>query len=172
MGKLIVIDHPLVQHKISMLRDKETSTKDFRELTEEISLLIAYEVTRDLPLKQIEIQTPLSKAKTYVISGRSLGVIAVLRAGLGMVGGILKLVPNAKVGHIGIYRDPQTKNPVDYYCKIPFDAQDRDLIVVDPMIATGGSALAAINFLKQKNCNKIYVFGSRQTGGRQNIKRA
>lgn len=155
MGKLIVIDHPLVQHKISMLRDKETSTKDFRELTEEISLLMAYEVTRDLPLKQIEIQTPLSKAKTYVISGRSLGVIAVLRAGLGMVGGILKLVPNAKVGHIGIYRDPQTKNPVDYYCKIPFDAQDRDLIVVDPMIATGGSALAAINFLKQKNCNKI-----------------
>jgi uracil phosphoribosyltransferase len=155
MGKLIVIDHPLIQHKISMLRDKETSTKDFRELTEEISLLMAYEVTRDLPLKDIEIQTPLAKAKTKVISGRSLGVIVILRAGLGMASGILKLVPNAKVGHIGIYRDTETKQPVEYYGKIPFDSTERDLIIVDPMIATGGSASAAIKLLKKNNCNKI-----------------
>lgn len=155
MGKLIVLDHPLVQHKISMLRDKETSTKDFRELVEEISLLMAYEVTRDLPLKEIEINTPLCKAKTNVISGRSIGIIPILRAGLGMVNGILKLVPNAKVGHIGLYRDPDTMSPVEYYCKLPFDATERDLIIVDPMLATGGSASMAINFLKQKNCNKI-----------------
>lgn len=155
MGKLIVLDHPLVQHKISLLRDKETSTKDFRELVEEISLLMAYEVTRDLPLKVIEIETPLCKAKTKVISGRSIGIIPILRAGLGMVNGILKLVPNAKVGHIGLYRDPETMEPVEYYCKLPFDAVERDLIVADPMLATGGSASMAINFLKQRNCTKI-----------------
>ncbi len=155
MGKLVVLDHPLVQHKISMLRDKETSTKDFRELVEEISLLMAYEVTRDLPLKDIEIETPLCKAKTKVISGRSIGVIPILRAGLGMVNGILKLVPNAKVGHIGLYRDPQTMAPVEYYCKLPFDATERDLIVADPMLATGGSASLAIDFLKQRGCSKI-----------------
>jgi uracil phosphoribosyltransferase len=155
MGKLIVIDHPLVQHKISMLRDKETSTKDFRELVEEISLLMAYEVTRDLPLKEIEIETPICRAKTNVICGRSIGIIPILRAGLGMVNGILKLVPNAKVGHIGVYRDPKSMEPVEYYCKLPSDANERDLIVVDPMLATGGNAVAAIAFLKQKNCNKI-----------------
>lgn len=155
MGKLILVDHPLVQHKVSMLRDKETSTKDFRELVEEISLLMAYEVTRDLPLKDIEIETPLAKAKTKVISGRSIGIIPILRAGLGMVNGILKLVPNAKVGHIGVYRDPKTMAPVEYYCKLPFDSIERDLIVADPMLATGGSASMAINFLKEKNCNKI-----------------
>lgn len=155
MGKLIVLEHPLVQHKVSMLRDKETSTKDFRELVEEISLLMAYEVTRDLPLKEIEIETPICKAKTNVISGRSIGVIPILRAGLGMVDGILKLVPNAKVGHIGMYRDPQTMNPVEYYCKLPADAVERDLIVVDPMLATGGSASMAITFLKQRGCSKI-----------------
>lgn len=155
MGKLIVLDHPLVQHKVSMLRDKETSTKDFRELLEEVSLLMAYEVTRDLPLKEIEIETPICKAKTRVISGRSIGVVPILRAGLGMVNGILKLVPNAKVGHIGLYRDPETMNPVEYYCKLPCDAQERDLIVVDPMLATGGSASMAITFLKQRGCCKI-----------------
>lgn len=155
MGKFILLDHPLVQHKVSMLRDKETSTKDFRELVEEISLLMAYEVTRDLPLKDIEIETPLCKAKTKVISGRSIGVIPILRAGLGMVNGILKLVPNAKVGHIGLYRDPKTMEPVEYYCKLPFDATERDLIIVDPMLATGGSASMAIDFLKKRNCFKI-----------------
>lgn len=155
MGKVVLLDHPLVQHKISMLRDKETSTKDFRELVEEISLLMAYEVTRDLPLKEIEIETPICKAKTHVISGRSIGVIPILRAGLGMVNGILKLVPNAKVGHIGMYRDPETMLPVEYYCKLPLDAVERDLIVVDPMLATGGSASRAISFLKERGCSKI-----------------
>lgn len=155
MSKVVVLDHPLVQHKVSMLRDKETSTKDFRELVEEISLLMAYEVTRDLPLKEIEIETPICKAKTNVIAGRSIGVIPILRAGLGMVNGILKLVPNAKVGHIGMYRDPETMNPVEYYCKLPLDATERDLIVVDPMLATGGSASMAITFLKQRGCGRI-----------------
>ncbi len=155
MGKVVVFDHPLVQHKVSMLRDKETSTKDFRELVNEISLLMAYEVTRDLPLKEVEIETPICRAKTNVISGRTIGIIPILRAGLGMVDGMLRLVPNAKVGHIGLYRDPETFKPVEYYCKLPVDATERDLIVVDPMLATGGSASAAIGFLKDRGCKKI-----------------
>lgn len=155
MGKLHVMDHPLVQHKVTMLRDKNTSTKDFRQLVEEISLLMAYEVTRDLPLMDVEIDTPICKTKAKAVSGRSLGIIPILRAGLGMVDGILTLVPNAKVGHIGLYRDPVTFKPVEYYCKLPMDATQRTLIVVDPMLATGGSSAAAIGFLKEKGCTNI-----------------
>ena len=155
MSKLHVINHPLITHKITMMRDKNTTTKDFRELTNEISLLMAYEVTRDLPLEDVEIETPICKAKCQVISGRSIGVVPVLRAGLGMVDGILTLVPNAKVGHIGLYRDPETHKPVEYYCKLPVDAQERTIIVVDPMLATGGSAVAAIQFIKDRGCKDI-----------------
>jgi len=138
-----------------MLRDKNTSTKDFRELVDEIALLMAYEVTRDLPLEDIEIETPICKTKSKVIAGRSLGIIPILRAGLGMVNGMLRLVPNAKVGHIGLYRDPITLKPVEYYCKLPMDATERNIIVVDPMLATGGSSIAAIQFLKEKGCTNI-----------------
>lgn len=155
MSKLTVLDHPLVQHKVTMLRDKNTSTKDFRALVEEISLLEAYEVTRDLPLEEVEVETPVAKAKSKVLAGRSIGVVPILRAGLGMVEGILSLIPNAKVGHIGLYRDPETFQPVEYYCKLPVDANERILIVVDPMLATGGSSAAAIDFLKQRGCTHI-----------------
>ena len=155
MSKLHIINHPLVQHKVTMLRDKNTSTKDFRELVDEIALLMAYEVTRDLPLEDIEIETPICKTKSKVIAGRSLGIIPILRAGLGMVNGMLRLVPNAKVGHIGLYRDPITLKPVEYYCKLPMDATERNIIVVDPMLATGGSSIAAIQFLKEKGCTNI-----------------
>lgn len=155
MSRLHIIDHPLINHKITLMRDKNTSTKDFRELAEEISLLMAYEVTRDLPLEEVEIETPICKTKSKVIAGRSIGVVPVLRAGLGMVNGILTLVPNAKVGHIGLYRDPKTHKPVEYYCKLPIDSTERTLIVVDPMLATGGSAIAAIQFIKDKGCKDI-----------------
>ena len=151
----MVFDHPLIQHKVSLMRDKETGTKEFRELLEEISTLMAYEVTRDLPLKEIEIETPICRAKTNVISGKKLAVVPILRAGLGMVDGITKLVPAAKVGHIGLYRDPHTLEPVEYYCKLPPDVEERELIVVDPMLATGGSASAAITFIKKRNCTNI-----------------
>lgn len=155
MGLVHVMDHPLIQHKLSLLRDKETGSKDFRDLLEEIAMLMAYEVTRDLPLKEVEIETPVSKAVTRVISGKKLGVVPILRAGLGMVDGVLKLVPAAKVGHIGLYRDPKTLKPVEYYCKLPTDVEERDLILVDPMLATGGSATAAIEFLKKRGCKNI-----------------
>ncbi len=155
MGRLVVIDHPLIQHKISLIRDKQTGTKDFRELVEEIAMLMAYEVTRDLPLKEVEIETPVSKAKTKVISGKTIGIVPILRAGLGMVDGILKLVPAAKVGHIGLYRDPDTLQPVEYYCKLPEDAAERDLIIVDPMLATGGSACGAITLIKERGVKNI-----------------
>ena len=148
MGKLIVMDHPLIQHKVSLIRDKKTGIKDFRELVGEIAMLMAYEVTRDLPLKEVEIETPIAKAKTKVISGKTVGIIPILRAGLGMVEGILSLIPAAKVGHIGLYRDPETLRPVEYYCKLPEDAGDREMIIVDPMLATGGSANGAIELLK------------------------
>ena len=150
-----LIDHPLIQHKVSMMRMTTTSTKDFRELAQEISLLMAYEVTRDLPLREEEIETPICKTKAKFVAGRSIGVVPILRAGLGMVDGILTLVPNAKIGHIGLYRDPRTHKPVEYYCKLPIDAEERTLIVVDPMLATGGSAVAAIQFLKNKGCKDI-----------------
>ena len=155
MGKLVVMDHPLIQHKLSMIRNKDTSAKDFRELINEVALLMAYEVTRDLPLEEVEIETPICKCKAKVIAGRMLAVVPVLRAGLGMVDGILELVPAAKIGHIGVYRDPVTHNPVEYYCKLPTDIEQREVIVVDPMLATGGSASAAINFIKQRGCKRI-----------------
>ena len=155
MGKLVVMDHPLIQHKISLIRDKSTGTKDFRELVEEIAMLMAYEVTRDLPLKEVEIETPIAKAKTRVISGKTIGIVPILRAGLGMVNGILSLVPAAKVGHIGLYRDPETLQPVEYYCKLPADAAERDLIILDPMLATGGSACDAITLLKKHGVTSI-----------------
>ena len=155
MSKVHVLNHPLIQHKITMMRRKETTTKDFRELANEISLLMAYEVTRDLPLEDVEIETPICKTVAKQVAGRSIGVVPILRAGLGMVDGILTLVPNAKVGHIGLYRDPETHQPVEYYCKLPVDAQDRTLIVVDPMLATGGSAVAGIQFLKDRGCKDI-----------------
>ncbi|MCM8901399.1 uracil phosphoribosyltransferase [Caldicoprobacter algeriensis] len=155
MGRVHVLDHPLIQHKLSLVRDKETGAKEFRELVEEISLLMAYEVTRDLPLKEVEIETPVGKARTKVISGKKLGIIPILRAGLGMVDGMLKLIPAAKVGHIGLYRDPETLEPVGYYCKLPPDVEERELIVIDPMLATGGSASAALNFIKQKGARSI-----------------
>ena len=155
MGKFTVVNHPLIAHKVTMMRDVNTSTKDFRQLLEEISLLMAYEVTRDLPLEDIEIETPICKTIGKVISGRAIGIVPILRAGLGMVNGILTLVPNAKVGHIGLYRDPNTHKPVEYYCKLPLDATERRIIVVDPMLATGGSAAAAVQFIKDRGCKDI-----------------
>lgn len=136
MSKVVEMTHPLIQHKISILRDKNTSLKEFRELAEEISMLMGYEVTRDLPLKEVEVETPICKTKTNVIAGKKVGIIPVLRAGLGMVEGMLKLIPAARVGHIGVYRDPQTLKPVEYYCKLPTDLPNRDLFIVDPMLAT------------------------------------
>jgi len=155
MGDLVVIEHPLIAHKLSIMRNKETGAKDFRELLSEISMLMAYEVTRDLPLEEVEVETPLCVMKTKMLSGKKLGIVPILRAGLGMVDGILSLVPAAKVGHIGLYRDPDTLKPVEYYCKLPPDAQDRILIIVDPMLGTGGSAAAAITFLKERGCQSI-----------------
>jgi uracil phosphoribosyltransferase len=150
-----VLDHPLIQHKLTFMRDEKTGPKEFRELLDEISALMAYEVTRDFPLEEVEIQTPVAKAKAYVISGKKVGVVPILRAGLGMVGGILQLIPAAKVGHIGVYRDPETLKPVEYYCKLPPDIEERDFIVIDPMLATGGSAAAAIDFLKERGAKNI-----------------
>ena len=155
MSSLHIFNHPLICHKITMMRDKNTNTKDFRELAEEITMLMAYEVTRNLPLCEVEIETPICKTVSKVVAGRSVGVVPILRAGLGMVDGIVRLIPNAKVGHIGLYRDPETHMPVEYYCKLPVDAQDRTLIVVDPLLATGGSAVAAIQFIKDRGCKDI-----------------
>lgn len=155
MEKVFVFDHPLIQHKISLLRDKNTSTKEFRELVSEIAMLMGYEVTRDMTLKEVEIETPVAIAKTKVISGKKLGIVPILRAGLGMVDGMLNLIPMAKVGHIGLYRDPETLEPVEYYCKLPMDAAEREIVVLDPMLATGGSASAAIRFIKERGVTNI-----------------
>ncbi|HHY10385.1 MAG TPA: uracil phosphoribosyltransferase [Firmicutes bacterium] len=155
MGTVHTITHPLVQHKLTMIRDKNTGPKDFRDLVEEVSLLMAYEVTRDLPLEEAEVETPIGMTKGKTISGKKIGIIPILRAGLGMVGGILRLIPTAKVGHIGLYRDPETLLPVEYYCKLPIDAEERSLIVVDPMLATGGSAAAALTYLKKRGVKSI-----------------
>lgn len=155
MENVFVFDHPLIQHKISLLRDKNTNTKEFRELVSEIAMLMGYEVTRNMPLKEVEIETPIGMAKTNVISGKKLGIIPILRAGLGMVDGMLRLIPMAKVGHIGLYRDPESLQPVEYYCKLPVDVEEREIVVLDPMLATGGSASAAIQFIKNRGVKNI-----------------
>jgi uracil phosphoribosyltransferase len=155
LGKLTICNHPLIQHKLTHIRDKNTNTKDFRELVDEVATLMAYEITRDVPLESIPVKTPVTDAVGKVISGRMLGLVPVLRAGLGMVDGILKLIPAAKVGHIGLYRDPDTLEPVEYYINLPSDATERMLIVIDPMLATGGSACAALSALKKKGCTQI-----------------
>lgn len=157
-GKVYVFDHPLIQHKLALLRSKGTSTKDFRELVKEISMLMAYEATRTLPLKEVEIETPICKTKVFMLEGEDIAIVPILRAGMGMVEGILSLIPNAKVGHIGLFRDPETKLPVEYYCKLPSDIDKRQLILLDPMLATGGSASAAIRMMKEKGAvNIIYM---------------
>jgi uracil phosphoribosyltransferase len=155
MAKLQVLDHPLIQHKLSLIRDEKTGSKEFRELVEEVAMLMAYEVTRDFPLQEIEVKTPVAYAKSKVLAGRKVGLVPILRAGLGMVDGMLRLIPAAKVGHVGLYRDPETLLPVEYYCKLPSDIAERDLIVIDPMLATGGSATAAIMFLKDRGAKNI-----------------
>ncbi len=155
MAGLHIIDHPLVQHKISLLRDKNTGTKEFRELVSEIAMFICYEATRDLPLKEIELETPIAVAKTKIISGRKLAFVPILRAGLGMVEGVTALVPAAKIGHIGLFRDPESKEPVLYYSKMPDDIRERDVIVVDPMLATGHSAIAAIDEIKRLGVKSV-----------------
>ena len=154
-GRTVVIDHPLVRHKLGLMRNKETSSKDFRDLVQEVAGLMVYEITRHLPLEETEIETPVAKTRVFTLSGKKLAIVPVLRAGLGMVEGILKLVPNAKVGHIGLYRDPETLRPVDYYCKLPCDISEREIFVVDPMLATGGSASAAVQFMKEVGCKHI-----------------
>ncbi|MDD4323624.1 MAG: uracil phosphoribosyltransferase [Eubacteriales bacterium] len=155
MGGVFIFDHPLIQHKITMMRDKNTNTKDFRDLVNEVAMLMAYEVTRDLPLKDVEIETPMAKMTGKMIAGKDLALVPILRAGLGMVDGMLNLVPSAKVGHIGLYRDPETLEPVEYYCKLPDDVATRDVILLDPMLATGNSAVAAVDFLKERNIESI-----------------
>jgi uracil phosphoribosyltransferase len=155
MENVFVFDHPLIQHKISLMRDKRTTTKEFRELVSEVAMLMAYEVTRDLPLKEVEIETPVAIARTKVLAGKKMALVPILRAGLGMVDGMLNLLPMAKVGHIGLYRDPKTLEPVEYYCKLPEDSAEREMVVLDPMLATGGSASAAVSFLKQRGITNI-----------------
>ncbi len=155
VGKLQVIDHPLIQHKITLIRDKTTGPKDFRDLVGEVAMLMAYEVTRDLALDEVEVETPIGPARGWQLSGKKVGIVAILRAGLGMVDGVLRLIPAAKVGHIGVYRDPATLKPVEYYCKLPSDVAERQLIMLDPMLATGGSACAAIGFAKQYGATSI-----------------
>ncbi len=159
MGKVTITNHPLIQHKLTLLRDKNTGSKEFRALVSEIATLMCYEATRDLPLEEVEIETPVAMAKTKVISGKTLAFVPILRAGTGMLDGVLALVPSAKVGHIGMYRDPVTVKPVPYYCKMPSDISQRDVIVLDPMLATGGSAIDAISQIKQFNPKNIKFMG-------------
>ncbi len=155
MSQLHIVDHPLITHKLSIMRNKKTGSKDFRELLNEIAMLMGYELTRDLPLEDITIETPITKTKAKMVSGKKLAIVPILRAGIGMVDGLLSLVPVAKVGHIGLYRDPQTHKPVEYYCKLPNDIEDRIVILVDPMLATGGSACDALSMLKARGCKNI-----------------
>ena len=159
MSKVFIMDHPLIQHKLSILRDENTSSMEFRKLVEEIATLICYEATRDLPLEEVETKTPVAVAKTKVLSGKKLAFVPILRAGLGMVDGVLALVPAARVGHIGLYRDPETLMPVEYYCKLPHDIEEREVIVLDPMLATGGSAIDAISQIKTRNPKSIKFMG-------------
>lgn len=154
-GNVVVFDHPLVQHKLSIIRDKNTPVKTFRELVSEIASLMVYEITRDLPLEMVEVETPLTRTKAYVLAGKKMAIVPILRAGLGMTEGVLDLIPNAKVGHIGLYRDPETLQPVQYYCKLPGDIGERDIFLLDPMLATGGSSAAAIDLIKEQGGRKI-----------------
>ncbi len=155
MGKVYVFDHPLIQHKLTYIRDEKTGTKEFRELVDEVAALMAYEITRELPTEEVMVKTPVTEAKSKVLSGKKLGLVPILRAGLGMTDGILKLIPAAKVGHVGLYRDPETLLPVEYYVKLPADIEEREFIVIDPMLATGGSAVEAINSLKKRGAKNI-----------------
>lgn len=150
-----ILNHPLIQHKISIMRDKNTGSKDFRELAEEVATLMCYEATRDLPLKEVEVETPVCKCKTKMLAGRKLAIVPILRAGLGMVDGMLSLIPAAKVGHIGLYRDEETAKPIEYFCKLPVDISEREVIVVDPMLATGGSAIDAVSMIKKRGVTNI-----------------
>ncbi len=156
MAKVVVMEHPLIQHKIGFIRRTDTGTKDFRQTISEIAMLICYEATRDLALEDVEIETPICKATVKELKGKKMAIVPILRAGLGMVDGVLALIPAAKIGHIGLYRDPETLNPVEYYCKLPADCAEREVFVVDPMLATGGSSVAAIQMLKDKGCKKIH----------------
>ncbi|MFB5662744.1 uracil phosphoribosyltransferase [Alteribacillus sp. HJP-4] len=155
MGKIHVLDHPLIQHKLTFIRDVSTGTKEFRELVDEVSTLMAFEITRNLQLQEVTVETPVGPAKSNTLAGKKLGIVPILRAGLGMADGILKLIPAAKVGHVGLYRDPETLKPVEYYVKLPSDVEEREFIVVDPMLATGGSAVDAINSLKIRGATNI-----------------
>ena len=157
MANVHILDHPLIQHKLAILRDKNTPVKEFRELISEIAGLMCYEATRNLPTEEVEVQTPLMTAKCRMLSGKKLAIVPVLRAGLGMVDSMVDLIPSAKIGHIGLYRDPETHKPVEYYCKLPEDMENRQVFVVDPMLATGGSAVAAIDFLKARGCRHIIM---------------
>ncbi|MBQ1228465.1 MAG: uracil phosphoribosyltransferase [Firmicutes bacterium] len=155
MGKVYVFDHPLIQHKVSLMRKTDTNVKEFRELAKEVATLMGFEAKRNLPLKEVEIETPMCKAKVNMLDGEDIAIVPILRAGLGFVDGMLALVPNAKVGHVGLYRDPETHEPVEYYCKLPVDIEKRKIFVVDPMLATGGSAVAAIDFVKKRGGKDI-----------------
>lgn len=156
MSKVVIMEHPLIQHKIGLIRRLETGTKDFRQTIGEIAMLICYEATRNLKLEDVEIETPICKTTVKELKGKKMAIVPILRAGLGMVDGMLQMIPAAKVGHIGLYRDPETLHPVEYYCKLPADCAERDVFVVDPMLATGGSAVAAIQMLKDKGCTNIH----------------
>ena len=157
MSNVYVLDHPLIQHKLAILRSKTTPVKEFRELVSEISGLMCYEATRNLPLKEVQVETPICTATCRVLAGKKLAIVPILRAGLGMVDKMVDLIPSAKIGHIGLYRDPETHMPVEYYCKLPEDIENRQVFVVDPMLATGGSAIAAIDFLKKRGCKHIIM---------------
>jgi uracil phosphoribosyltransferase len=155
MAELHVLDHPLLQHKLSIIRDRRTSVKEFREIVSEIAMLMCYDATRDLPVMDVQIETPVAPGIFKRLAGKKIAIVPILRAGLGMVDGVLQLIPSAKVGHIGLYRDPKTLEPVKYYCKLPNDISERDVLIVDPMLATGGSATAAIQFIKEDGCKHI-----------------
>ena len=155
MGKVMIFDHPLIQHKVSLMRDKNTASKEFRDLAREVAMLMTYEVTRDLPTMDVDIETPICPTTVKMLAGKKLAIIPILRAGLGFVDGMLEIIPSAKVGHVGLYRDPETHEPVEYYCKLPEDIDKRKIIIVDPMLATGGSAIAAVDFVKSKGAKEI-----------------
>ena len=157
MANVTVLDHPLIQHKLAILRSKDTPVKEFRELVGEIAGLMCYEATRNLPLKEVQVETPITTATCHMLAGKKMAIVPILRAGLGMVDSMVALIPSAKIGHIGLYRDPETHKPVEYYCKLPDDIGNRQVFVVDPMLATGGSAIAAIDFLKQHGCKQIIM---------------